>query len=177
MANYVFVGTSIDGYIADKDNKLDWLETIPSPEEDDCFSEFMDRIDAVVMGRNTFETVLGFHEEWPYNKPVFVCSRTLKEIPNELQEKASIIQGTPEEITKTLNDKGFKNLYIDGGQTIQGFLEADLIDELSITIIPILIGGGVSLFGDLSSHRRFELVSNEVFLNQIITLKYQRVRE
>lgn len=177
MSNFVYIATSIDGYIADRDNKLDWLQMVPNPEQNDLgFSDFIDRIDAIVMGKNTFETVLGFGCAWPYTKPVFVCSRTIKDVPEDLNGKVSIIQGHPGEISKSLNDKGYKNLYIDGGQTIQSFLEADLIDELILTTIPVLLGGGYPLFGKLPGHQQFELISTETRLGQIVTRSYRKIQ-
>ena len=86
--NTVYIATSLDGYIADRDGKLDWLESIPNPDGNDFgYSDFMENIDALVMGRNTYEVVLGFDIPWPYTKPVFVLSNFLESIPDELQEK------------------------------------------------------------------------------------------
>ena len=84
MTNIVYIATSLDGYIADKEGGLDWLNCVPNPHQDDMgFVDFMNSIDALVMGRNTFETVCGFDMPWPYNKPVFVLSNTLKSIPEK----------------------------------------------------------------------------------------------
>ena len=91
MSNIVYIATSIDGYIAKKDGGLDWLNEVPNPDKSDFgFSNFMDSIDAIIMGRNTFEIVLSFGE-WPYNKPVFVLSNTLKTVPDNLKNKAEIL--------------------------------------------------------------------------------------
>jgi dihydrofolate reductase len=175
LGNIVYAGTSIDGYIADSDNKLDFLSCVPNPDNDDLgFSELIDRVDAVVMGRNTYETVLGFGGEWPYSKPVFVCSRTIQDVPEELRGRVSVINGSPNEITKTLNKRGLRDLYIDGGRTIQGFLEADMIDEIILSIVPILLGGGFPLFGQMLEHRKFELLSSEILLGQIVRMSYRR---
>jgi len=77
--NSVFIATSLDGYIADRNGKIDWLNTIPNPDNNDMgYTEFTKGIDALLMGRKTFETVLGFDGDWPYNKPVFVLSNKLK---------------------------------------------------------------------------------------------------
>lgn len=141
MANFIYIATSLDGYIADKDGGLDWLHENPPTEGDDCgFGEFIARVDAIVMGRKTYETVLSFGQ-WPYTIPVFVLSNTLK-----IADKAEIISGSPSDIIKTLDNKGYKNLYIDGGKTIQSFLKEDLIDEMIITVIPKILGEGVPLF-------------------------------
>jgi len=175
MSNIVYIGVSLDGYIADKKGGLEWLEIIPNPDNDDLgWSDFMERIDALVMGRNTFEAVLGFGVQWPYEKKVFVLSNTLKSLPDGYEDKAEIINGTPKEITKKLKDKGYNNLYVDGGKTIQSFLQADMIDEMIITRLPILLGGGSPLFGNLSEHKIFEHVSTKVMLNAMVSTHYKR---
>lgn len=93
--NNVFIATSIDGYIADKNGGIDWLHTIPNPNNDDMgFLEFTNAIDALVMGRTTFQTVCGFDIDWPYNKPVFVLSTTLNVIPESHKGKAYLVKGT-----------------------------------------------------------------------------------
>lgn len=85
MRNIVFIGTSLDGYIADKDGGLEFLQSVPNPENDQLgFPEIMDSIDALLMGRKTYETVLGFGGDWPYFKPVFVLSSTLSSQPGHL---------------------------------------------------------------------------------------------
>lgn len=176
MANIVYIAISIDGYISDKDNKLDWLNDIPNPENIDCgFANFIERIDAIVMGRNTFETVIGFGCEWPYKKPVFVLSHSLQTIPQTLQDKVQLLQGSPVEIIKFLNQKGYHELYIDGGKTVQNFLKQNLIDELVITTIPILLGGGTPLFDILDSRINFRLLQNHTFLNALVQSHYQKI--
>ena len=175
MTNSVFIATSLDGCIADKQGKLDWLNEIPNPDHNDAgYAAFMERMDAIVMGRNTYETVIGFDGEWPYRKPVFVLSRTLKSIPEKHQDNVELLQGTPREIIQTLHQKGHQNLYIDGGNTIQNFLRDHLIDEMIITSIPILLGGGAKLFGDLAEPIKFELVKSNVLLNAMVQNHYRK---
>lgn len=176
--NKVFIATSLDGYIAGKNGEIDWLHSIPNPENNDMgFVKFMEGVDALIMGRNTFELVCSFDVEWPYNRPVFVLSTTLGSIPKKFQEKAELINGTLQEVLTTMHQKGYGQLYIDGGATIQSFLEEDLIDELIITTIPILLGGGISLFGELLKSLEFEHVESQVFLNQIVQNHYKRKRK
>ncbi len=177
MKNIVYIATSLDGYIADRDGGLDWLHSIPNPDHSDFgWAEFMAGVDALVMGRTTFETVCGFDCDWPYNKPVFVLSNTLTEIPENYQDKAELVSGALPEIINTLNKRGFENLYIDGGKTVQSFLTEDLIDDLIITQIPVLLGGGSRLFSDLPAHQAYELVNSEVLLGAMIKNHYRRVR-
>lgn len=177
MTNSVYIATSLDGYIADKNGGLDWLESVPNPESVDIgWADFIAHIDALVMGRTTFETVCGFDMEWPYTKPVFVLSNTMHAIPIAYQGKAECLSGPLERVVETLHQRGFKNLYIDGGKTIQGFLQADLIDDLIITRIPVVLGGGIPLFGSLSEHLMFEHVSTKVALNELVQTHYRRKR-
>ncbi len=165
MKNIVYIATSLDGYIADKNDGLDWL---PSPDSADFgFEAFIDSIDALVMGKNTFQTVLAYGGEWFYSKPVFVVSSSLKEIPKHLEEKVFLIQGTPTEITNLLRKEGFENLYIDGGLTVQNFLKEDVIDELIITTIPTLLGDGKPLFGKQEKQLQFKCIESKV-INKMV---------
>ncbi len=175
MKNIVYIATSLDGYIADKDGGLEWLESIPNPDNSDFgFADFIDNIDALIMGRNTFEKVCSFDCDWPYTKPVFVLSNSLTSLDEEYKGKVELISGSLTEVLKTVHQKGYKQLYIDGGVTIQNFLKEDLIDEMIITSIPILLGGGSSLFGDLSEHMEFEHLNTKVLLNAMVQSHYRR---
>jgi dihydrofolate reductase len=133
----------------------------------------MERMDGIVLGRNTFELVLSF-DPWPYRKPVFVLSRTLKEIPAELQGKAELVSGPLKEVLDTLRSRGMTNLYIDGGKTIQGFLQQDLIDTLIITRIPIILGSGIPLFAEMDREIRFELIHTEMLNKDLVKSTYAR---
>lgn len=175
--NSVFIGASLDGYIADKNGGLDWLDMIPNPDGESLgYYEFTANIDALVMGRTTFETVLGFDVEWPYTKPVFVLSNTMDSIPTSYEAKAFLVKGPLTDVLEQIHQKGYHHLYIDGGATIQSFLREDLIDDIIITTIPILLGGGHSLFGELAKPLNFELVESKVFLNQLTCRHYRRKR-
>lgn len=174
--NSVFIATSLDGYIADKNGGIDWLHAIPNPDGIDMgYGALMARIDALVMGRATFETVCGFDMDWPYQKPVFVLSNTLTEIPDQHKGKAFLVKGTLTEILEQIHQKGYYRLYIDGGATIQSFLKEDLIDDMVITLIPILLGGGTPLFSELPKALEFECTGTEVYLDKIVQNHYRRV--
>lgn len=162
MPNYIYVAQSLDGYIAGKDGELDWLMSIPNPEGSDYgFTAFLKKVDAIVMGRNTFELVLSFGE-WPYPVPVFVLSKTLRQVPETYRDKAEVINGRPAEIVNVLQKKGYNSLYIDGGQTIQSFLEEDLIDEFIITTAAIILGEGIPLFPRPGIKINLEHISTEI---------------
>ncbi|MCY1722978.1 dihydrofolate reductase family protein [Prolixibacteraceae bacterium Z1-6] len=175
--NYVFIAKSLDGYIADKNGGIDWLHSIPNPDGLDMgYNAFTDQIDAIVMGRKTFDVVCSFTIPWPYTKPVFVVSNSLKIVPEVYRGKVELVTGVLPEIVAHIHGKGLNQLYIDGGTLIQSFLKEDLIDEMIITTIPILLGGGFPLFGELAEPLEFEHVKSEVFLNAITQDTYRRRR-
>lgn len=173
--NSVFIAQSLDGYIADRNGGLEWLEAIPNPDHLDMgYVDFIHGMDAIVMGRKTFETVCSFDCDWPYQLPVFVLSNTLKAIPDSHTDKAILVKGDLKEVVANIHQQGYYRLYIDGGKCLQSFLKEDLIDEIILTTIPVLLGGGTSLFGHLPSSVSFDLVSSKIYLNQIIQSHYRR---
>jgi len=175
--NSVFIATSLDGYIADRHDKIDWLLSIPNPEQQDMgYQDFIAEIDAILMGRNTFEVVCGFGGDWPYPKPVFVLSNSMKSIPPAYQGKVNLLKGEIQDVLKTVHDQGYLRLYIDGGVVIQQFLKEDLIDDMIITTIPYLLGGGTSLFGSLDKLLKFKCVEAKVEIGYIAQTKYSRDR-
>ena len=163
----VFIATSLDGFIARKDGSIDWLEkanTTAQAGEDCGYHEFMSSIDTIVMGRNTFEKVLSFGD-WPYkDKKVIVLSTKLSAIPSHLPKTVSIISLTPSQVLEKLSSQGVKHIYIDGGNTIQRFLADNLVDEMTITRIPVLLGEGLPLFGSLT---------NDTLLTHLKTISYE----
>jgi dihydrofolate reductase len=174
--NYVYIATSIDGYIATADGGIEWLHELPNPNNSDYgYSEFIANIDAMVMGRHTFEKVQTFGE-WPYEVKVFVLSSGLTQVPHELRGKIEFLSGSPAEVISKLNSQGFNNLYIDGGVVVQSFLAEDLIDELIVTRIPIVLGSGIPLFGELVKPLRFGHRSTEVYDHSLVKSHYTRVR-
>ena len=166
----VFIATSLDGFIAREDGALDWL---PGGDvEDHGYHEFIASVDALVIGRKTFETVLSF-SEWPYgSKPVVVLSSTPSRIVAPKGAVCEAIAGTPQEIVARLADRGMRDLYIDGGVTIQRFLEAGLIQRVIITRIPVLLGSGIPLFGALSRDVRLEHVATRSYPSGLVQSEY-----
>jgi dihydrofolate reductase len=140
-----FIATSLDGYIARPDGSIDWLTERGERAGDTGYDEFIASVDTVVLGRNTYEKVLTF-DFWPYEgKQVEVLSTTLDPDADE----RIIVHRTLEGLVETLNDRGAKRVYADGGQVIQTFLRAGLLNELTITTAPVLLGAGIRLFGEL----------------------------
>lgn len=174
MSNYVYIATSLDGFIATEDGGVDWLSEIPNPEGSDFgFSKFMKNVDALLMGRKTFEIVLSFGV-WPYDKPVYVLSSKLAEIPEDLKSKAFLIGGNLEDAIQKLEELGMENIYVDGGQVIQSFFKADLIDELILTTVPVLLGKGIRLFEDTGEIKKFKLLKTEIFNDCLVKNHYVR---
>jgi dihydrofolate reductase len=156
----VFIGTSLDGFIARASGDLDFLP--PGGGEPHGYDEFIATVDALVIGRNTFETVLGF-DAWPYGEmPVFVLSThpLAPAPPGAVVERLS---GEPADVVSQLEARGLQHIYVDGGITIQRFLRAGLIQRLIITRVPVLIGTGIPLFG---------AVERDIVLRHVGTRQY-----
>jgi dihydrofolate reductase len=148
----VFIATSLDGFIARENGEIDWLPTGADTKfEDYGYAAFMESVDALVMGRKTYETVRSFGA-WPYGKkPVVVLSSKKVDIPKDLAKSVTAMSGNVAAIVSHLEALGMKHFYVDGGVTIQKFLNAGMIDRLIITRIPVLIGSGIPLFGKLEN--------------------------
>ena len=171
MTASVFIGTSVDGFIARPDDGLDWLPA--GGGEPHGYDEFMASVDALVIGRNTFEIVLGF-DPWPYgDKRVVVLSRRPVDLAAVKGGKVEQMAGTPAEIIAQLAASGAHHLYIDGGITIQRFLAAGLIDRLIITRVPVLIGEGVPLFGRLPGDVRLDHVATRSWPSGLVQSEYR----
>jgi dihydrofolate reductase len=171
LQTVVYVGLTIDGFLARPDGALDFLPTPSDPNEDFGFADFLASVDVVVMGRKTFDQVAAFVEDgvpWPYaGKPVYVVSRTMRQedIPPETlaaarasdenkETKISVSAASPAETLRvvareTRKKKGSRPLraYVDGGSIVRALLEEDLVDEMVLTTVPVLIGRGAPLFG------------------------------
>jgi dihydrofolate reductase len=165
----VFIGTSLDGFIARADGALDFLP--PGDGEPHGYDEFMATVDALVMGRKTFETVLTF-DAWPYGeKPVVVLStRPLAPVPRGAT--AERMSGPPADIVSALAARGIRHIYVDGGITIQRFLQAGLIQRLIITRVPVLIGAGIPLFGALQRDIVLRHVETRQYASGLVQSEY-----
>jgi dihydrofolate reductase len=170
MKASVFCGTSLDGFIARPNDALDFLEA--GGGEDHGFTEFLASVDAVVMGRRTFEVVLTFGS-WPYGtKPVVVLSSRPLDIPAFPDAVIEHMAGEPAEIVSRLAARGVGHIYVDGGVTIRRFLEAGLIQRLVITRVPVLIGSGIPLFGPLSRDIVVRHVATRAFPGGLVQSEY-----
>jgi dihydrofolate reductase len=171
MTVSVFVGTSVDGFIARPNGDLDFLP--PGGGEPHGYVEFIASVDAIVIGRNTYETVLKF-AEWPYGKKrvVVLSSRPLDLSVAGAGAVVEQMGGTPAEIVSRLTNSGAHHLYVDGGITIQGFLRAGLVQRLVITRVPVLIGEGIPLFGTLPRDLRLRHVATRPYPSGLVQSEY-----
>jgi dihydrofolate reductase len=170
MKASVFIATSLDGFIARHDGALDWLPA--NGGEPHGYEEFIATIDAIVIGRNSFEKVLEF-DPWPYGKKrVVVLTTRPSEVVAPDGAVLEVMAGTPREIVTRLAERGMKHLYIDGGVTIQRFLEAGLIQRVIITRIPVLLGSGIPLFGPLARDIRLKHVATRSYPSGLVQSEY-----
>jgi dihydrofolate reductase len=173
MTVSVFIGTSLDGFIARKNGAFDFLP--PGGGEPHGYNEFIATIDTIVIGRNTFETVLPM-KPWPYgNKRVVVLSSRPIDFSAVVGGLVEQMSGPPAEIVEKLAASGAQHLYIDGGITIQNFLRAGLIERLTITRVPVLIGDGIPLFGSLPHDIRLRHVATRQYPSGLVSSEYSVV--
>ena len=172
MTASVFVGVSVDGFIARQNGDLDWLPA--GGGEPHGYDEFIATVDTIVIGRKTFETVLAF-EVWPYGrKRIVVLSSQPVDLSAAVASGGIVEQmgGSPAEIVSNLAARGAHHLYVDGGITIQRFLRAGLIDRLVITRVPVLIGGGIPLFGSLPHDIRLRHIATRSYPSGLVQSEY-----
>jgi dihydrofolate reductase len=171
MTVSVFVGTSVDGFIARSNGDLDFLP--PGGGEPHGYAEFMTSIDALVIGRKTFETVLAF-ADWPYgDKRVVVLSSRPVDLSGVRGGVVEQMGGAPTEIVARLAASGVRHVYVDGGITIQGFLRAGLVQRLIVTRVPVLIGDGIPLFGALPRDLLLHHVATQQYASGLVKSEYR----
>lgn len=169
-----YIATSLDGYIARPNGDINWLMEADDSggKEDYGYKEFSDSVDCMIIGRNTMDIVMGF-PEWPYEgKRVVVLSNTLKEVPSQLQYKAELYSGSLTELVTKLKNDECKRLYIDGGKTIQSFINEKLITDITITKIPVLLGDGISLFGKTEHDIKLKHIETKSYASGFVKSTY-----
>ncbi|MFO0904108.1 MAG: dihydrofolate reductase family protein [Pirellulales bacterium] len=176
----VFVATSLDGYIARTNGDLDWLDAAQAmvPAGEDCgYQLLMQTVDALIMGRKTFEKVLSFGP-WSYGKTaVIVMSSTTLSFPDAVPDTVTHSSEAPRALCDRLSRDGVNHIYVDGGNTIQRFLSAGLVDELTITITPILLGTGIPLFGSFDTDIHLSCIDAKRYEFGFVQLKYRVERD
>ena len=165
----IFVGVSLDGFIARANGDLDWLPH--GSGEDHGFTPFLASVDAIVMGRHTYEKVLTFGA-WPYGDKLVVVLSSRELAPAPAGARVERRSGPPAEIAAQLAQRGLEHLYVDGGITTQQFLAAGLITRLTITTIPILIGSGIPLFGPTPRDIPLRHVATRTFPSGLVQSEY-----
>lgn len=170
---HVFIATSLDGFIARPDGGLDWLAAFQG-DGDNGYGDFVAGMDAIVMGRGTFEAVLGFGE-WPYALPVVVMSRRLTagDVPADLAGKVEVSGDAPAALARRLAGRGWRRVYVDGGQLVQSFLREGLVADMAIFRMPILLGAGRPLFGPLAGDIRLETAAATVLPTGAVRTDYR----
>lgn len=179
----VFIATSVDGFIAKKDGSVDWLHSAGKADVDMGeqanmgFNDYLSSVDCLIMGRKCMEVISNMNlspEQWPYGDlRIVVLSNTLKEAPENLKGKVEMYSGDLLALASKLEKEGFKHAYIDGGTTIQGFIDLELIKEITITRAPILLGEGIPLFGKTKKDIKLEQAEAIAFPNNFVQVKYK----
>jgi len=162
----VFIATTLDGFIARPDGRVDFLSSVEREGEDYGYAKFFDSIDTLVVGRKTYETALSF-PSWPYGSKRVVVMTTQKCAP---KYDETFFSGTATELAATLRDR--KRVYVDGGSVIRQFLAEKILTDLTISVLPIMIGSGVRLFGDLPNDVKLELIRMQSFDSDLVQLEW-----
>jgi dihydrofolate reductase len=171
----LFIATTIDGFIARENNSLDWLTELPNPNKHDYgYNEFISTIDTVIMGRRTYEEILGFDVDWPYphyNTFVVTSNSSFK----AKTKNTNILYNIDKLSIASLKSKSKKNIWIvGGGKIITAFLNHNAVDEMLLTIIPIILGKGIRLFPDAPKETNFKLIQAESFDTGLVNLTYKK---
>lgn len=178
----VFIATSVDGFIARKDGSINWLQaagnlnTDMSDQADMGFNQYIASVDCIIMGRKCMEVISNMNlspEQWPYGDTrMIILSTTLTQAPENLQDKVEMYAGDINTLVSNLSNEGYQHAYIDGGMTIQAFLNQQLISDITITRAPILLGSGIPLFGKISNDIALKQTQAVVFPNDFIQVRY-----
>lgn len=177
-----FIATSVDGYIAKTDGSTEWLHTSGNldadmgNQTDMGFYDYLQTVDCLIMGRKTMEVIANMNlseEQWPYgNMPIIVLSNSISEAPSNLAGKISFFSGDLKDLLARLEEDGCNHAYIDGGTTIQQFIDAGLMDEMTIARVPILLGDGIPLFGRSGREVRLTNAETTAYPNDFVQVKY-----
>jgi len=162
----VFIATTLDGFIARPDGQLDFLSVVEREGEDYGYSKFFDSVDTLVIGRKTYETALSF-PSWPYGGKRVVVMTTKERVP---KYDETFFSGTATDLAASLRDR--KRVYVDGGTVIRQFLAEKILTDVTLSILPIMIGSGTRLFGELTSDVNLTLVDSQVFPSGLVQLEY-----
>lgn len=174
ITGHVFIATSVDGFIARADGDIGWLLERDDPTEDHGYADFIVDMDAIVMGRGSYEKAVA-SDIWPYDLPVVVLSKQLSgtPVPDSLQGKVRFSSLGPAQTMAELAHQNMRKVYVDGGQVVHSFLQHGLIEDMVITTVPVMIGTGKSLFGTLPHDIGLTLVSSRSFPSGLVQSTYR----
>lgn len=174
ITGHVFIATSLDGFIARENGEIDWLLKHDQAGEDHGYDEFIKDVDAIVMGRGTFESVQAMGE-WFYTRPVVVLSSSLspQQLPRKLAGKVRFSDKSPSEVMAMLEGEGCARVYVDGGKIIQSFLALNMIRDMVITRIPILLGTGRPLFCGIQRDVSLSHIATRSFPSGLVQSSYR----
>lgn len=161
---------SIDGYIARKDESLDWLDRVGGYDDDYGYSELMESIDGLIIGRKTYEVASTVPDPYP-GKRVVVLSKSLETVKNGME----LFDGDLTALVSKLHREGIKHIWVDGGTTISQFLSLQLVDTMTLSIIPIILGSGIPLFSQVDKEISPRLLSSQSYPSGLVQLKYEIV--
>jgi dihydrofolate reductase len=162
MNTVAYIATSLDGYIADSDGGVDWLNEITNPDQSDYgFADFLSGLDAILMGSNTFRVVQSFGV-WPYTKRVYVLSNSIGAVPSGYENRIQLISGSINAALSKIREEAGDNIYVDGGKIIQSCLARNCLSQLIVTTVPIILGKGIPLFAPSDQRVWLSHVKTEV---------------
>ncbi len=168
----IYIATSIDGYIARKDGSLDWLDRVGGFDEDYGFQKLLGSIDAVILGRKTYEIASTVPDPYP-GKKVVVLSNSLNSVKNGME----LYRGDLAELLAKLQKEGIKHIWVDGGVTISQFLSSQLVDTMTLSIIPVILGSGIPLFNVISKEIPCRLISSQSYQSGLVQLNYEIIKQ
>ncbi|WP_413112532.1 dihydrofolate reductase family protein [Thaumasiovibrio sp. DFM-14] len=178
----VYIATSVDGFIARENGSVDWLEAAGNTDvdmgdqADMGFAEYMASVDCLIMGRKCMEMISSMNltpDQWPYGDTrIIVLSNTVKQAPENVKDHVEMYSGDLQALVSKLDSEGYRHAYIDGGATIQAFINLELIDEITITRAPVLLGEGIPLFGKTIKDIKLDQAQATAFANDFVQVKY-----
>lgn len=169
----LYIATSLDGYIAKPNDDLSFLSIVEQEGQDYGYAEFVKTVDAVIVGRKTYEKVISMGFNFPHaDKDAYIITRT----PRQNIGSVKFYTGDLKTLIDKLKSEKGKHIFCDGGaEIVNELLKADLIDEFIISVIPILVGNGTKLFEDGRPELKLELVSTKQFDKGLTQLHYKRL--
>lgn len=168
----VYIALSIDGYIARKDDSLDWLDRVGGFDEDYGFQQMLDGIDALIIGRKTYEIASTVPDPYP-GKRVVVLSNTLGSVKAGME----LYKGNLSDLAEKLYKEGVKHIWVDGGSTISQFLDLELVDQMTLSVIPIVLGSGLPLFHAIGKEIPCRLISSQAYQSGLVQQHYEIIKQ